>query len=254
MLVASSAQAPSSYHEILIAAKGHSSMSPTARVEYATRTGKAVNPYCPSACPILHQIYRELGDEKFTSRLSPAKLQIVRVPKEISLQDLQISFDFNENHEFVEEKHRLWLPESEQLKLEQETEEEAGPAKKSKKGKKRATDPPMRKIVVNRFPGKGFLLSDQAVALYARLSKMDPVADAERIRAKAVLQRDDPLLVAVVEKLGTAASATFSFIKIVKIPVDVKDWVIEQQEGLEHVAEKHLKWMPVLPQAGAAAQ
>lgn len=55
------------------------------------------------------------------------------------------------------------------------------------------------------------------------------------------LDRDDPVLVQVVRELGSAAGSRYSELKIVEIPSDV-EWIIEEYDGLEWVAEKHRTW------------
>jgi hypothetical protein len=55
------------------------------------------------------------------------------------------------------------------------------------------------------------------------------------------LDRDDPILVQVVQELGSEASGRFADLKVVEIPVDV-DWIIDEYDGLEWVAEKHRTW------------
>jgi hypothetical protein len=55
------------------------------------------------------------------------------------------------------------------------------------------------------------------------------------------LARDDPYLVAVVEEMGNKASGRHAELKVIEIPGDV-DWVIEEYDGNEWVAEKHRKW------------
>ena len=55
------------------------------------------------------------------------------------------------------------------------------------------------------------------------------------------LARDDPYLVAVVEEMGSEANGSHSDLKVVEIPGDV-DWIIEEYDGNEWVAEKHRKW------------
>lgn len=54
-------------------------------------------------------------------------------------------------------------------------------------------------------------------------------------------ERDDPVLVQVVEELGSKASGRHASLKIVDIPDDVK-WHIHEYDGLEHVAEDHRTW------------
>jgi hypothetical protein len=53
--------------------------------------------------------------------------------------------------------------------------------------------------------------------------------------------RDDPLLVQVVEELGSDASGRFSVLKIIEIP-DGIEWKIEEYDGAEWVSEKHHTW------------
>ena len=55
------------------------------------------------------------------------------------------------------------------------------------------------------------------------------------------IPRDDPDLVAVVERLGTAASGPHSLICIVEIP-DGVDWEMGDDSGYEYVVEKHRVW------------
>lgn len=56
------------------------------------------------------------------------------------------------------------------------------------------------------------------------------------------LDRTDPFLVQAVEELGTeAASGKYAKLKVVEIPDDVK-FVIEEYDGIEHIAEVHRTW------------
>lgn len=55
------------------------------------------------------------------------------------------------------------------------------------------------------------------------------------------IARDDPVLVQVVRELGEKADSRFSSLKVVEIPADV-EWIIEEYDGLEWVAEKHRTW------------
>lgn len=55
------------------------------------------------------------------------------------------------------------------------------------------------------------------------------------------LDRDDPVLVQVIKEMGTDASGRHADLKIVEIPADV-EWIIEEYDGLEWVAEKHRTW------------
>ena len=53
--------------------------------------------------------------------------------------------------------------------------------------------------------------------------------------------REDPDLIDVIEKIGVAADGFCATLKIVEIPGDV-DYVIEEYDGMEWVAEKHETW------------
>lgn len=55
------------------------------------------------------------------------------------------------------------------------------------------------------------------------------------------ISRHDPNLVRVVEELGEKANDAGSNLAIVEIPDDV-EYVIEEYDGYEHVAEKHRTW------------
>ena len=55
------------------------------------------------------------------------------------------------------------------------------------------------------------------------------------------IARDDPSLVAVVESLGEAANGACAKLEVTEIPADV-DWVIEEYDGLEWIAERHQTW------------
>lgn len=54
-------------------------------------------------------------------------------------------------------------------------------------------------------------------------------------------KRDDPNLVKVVEELGEKADGRCAHLKIVEIP-DGVDWIIEEYDGMEHIAEVHRTW------------
>ena len=55
------------------------------------------------------------------------------------------------------------------------------------------------------------------------------------------LKRDDPILVQVVEALGGEAGDAHADLKVVEIPDDV-EWIIQEYDGLEWVAEVHRTW------------
>lgn len=56
------------------------------------------------------------------------------------------------------------------------------------------------------------------------------------------LERDDPKLIAAIEKIGLKeSSGQHAELKIVEIPDDV-EWTIKEYDGIEWVAEKHQTW------------
>lgn len=89
-----------------------------------------------------------------------------------------------------------------------------------------------KRVVINECFG-GFSLSEQALKRYRELGGT--------VEYHRDIERDDPLLIQVVEELGEAANGRCAALKIVEIPSDV-EWQIEEYDGLEHVAEKHRIW------------
>jgi hypothetical protein len=55
------------------------------------------------------------------------------------------------------------------------------------------------------------------------------------------IARDDPFLVQTVLELGERANGRHSELRVVEVPGDV-DWVIEEYDGKEWVAESHRTW------------
>jgi hypothetical protein len=94
----------------------------------------------------------------------------------------------------------------------------------------------MPNIVINRCYG-GFGLSDAAMAEYRKLAN---IPDSEEFHYYD-LNRDDPLLVQVVEKLGESANGGYAELKIILVPDDVV-WKIEDYDGMEKVSEIHREW------------
>ncbi len=100
------------------------------------------------------------------------------------------------------------------------------------------------KVVINTQHG-GFHLSKSAIELYCQYMKeADPaseIIDSVAMKKFRVSNRADPILVRVVEQMGNNASGSFSLLKVVEIPDDVK-WTIEDYDGVEWVAEVHRTW------------
>jgi hypothetical protein len=212
-----------SYHKLLVAQEGFFLPSPTARYLYAEKKGVPITHHMALEDPVLHEVFEELGPERFCSRLSKCKLAFVLVPKENELQSLELMHDYVRDHEYIQQKHRVWGPES---KLEEDPLTQQ-----------------YRKVALNRCMGDGFKLSERAVQLYARLTKTDVETASAHIATK--LRRDDALLIAIIEKLGSAAASGFcSNIVVISIPASLQDWTVEEVEGREWIAEAHLKWLP----------
>ena len=55
------------------------------------------------------------------------------------------------------------------------------------------------------------------------------------------LDRNDPVLVQVVEELGKDANGDYAELRIVEIPDDVK-WEIDDYDGIETIHEVHRSW------------
>lgn len=223
-----------SYHKLLVAEKGRLHLSPTARYLYAEKRGVAVTHSIAIADPVLHEVLEELGPERFCSRLSKCTPGFVLVPKENELQSLELMHDYVRDHEYIQQRHRVWGPES-----------------KPEEDPMLTTLPQYRKVALNRCMGDGFKLSEQAVQLYARLTKTDVETASAHITTK--LRRDDALLIAIIEKLGSAAASGFcANIVVISIPASLQGWMVEEVEGREWIAESHLKWLPA-GRAGDAA-
>lgn len=115
-----------------------------------------------------------------------------------------------------------------------------------------------REIVVNACHG-GFGLSHEAEMEYLNrsgiaytLKDRESRDDTARFGPEIVvtndpywhvrdIPRDDPVLVQLVKDWGEEVNSGYSELKIVRIPGDV-DWVIDEYDGFEWVAEQHRTW------------
>jgi len=93
----------------------------------------------------------------------------------------------------------------------------------------------IRRIVINDCYG-GFGLSDKAMEKYKSMAGID-----DDLFYHYDIERDDPYLIKIVREMGAAANGDFSNLKIVEVPADV-DWIIQEYDGIEWVAEKHRTW------------
>jgi hypothetical protein len=86
-----------------------------------------------------------------------------------------------------------------------------------------------QKIVINTCYG-GFSLSNAALA-YLALKGIDVIN----------LDRSNPHLIEIMESLGEKAFGTFAELKVVEIPPEV-EYTIEENGGVEWIAERHRTW------------
>lgn len=91
------------------------------------------------------------------------------------------------------------------------------------------------KIAINTCFG-GFHLSEQAVFLLKEMGLKES-HEWESLKYGCGLERNDPRLISVIEKLGEEASSPGECVKIVEIPDDVKDWYITDYDGQETIRE-----------------
>lgn len=110
------------------------------------------------------------------------------------------------------------------------------------------------KVVINRCYG-GFSVSRKAVLLARKLSgnpkwggptiKGDIYDDGTKADCDYGyvygVERHDPILVQVVEKLGKKANGSLAELSVVEVPDGVK-YTIEDYDGIEHIAEEHRTW------------
>jgi len=55
------------------------------------------------------------------------------------------------------------------------------------------------------------------------------------------IEREDPLLVSIVEELGAESGGDCASLKVVEIPDDV-EWEVSEYDGNEHIAQVHETW------------
>ena len=101
-----------------------------------------------------------------------------------------------------------------------------------------------RKIIINDCYG-GFGLSGEAAHLFNSLKgeELLDVSEYDTYRSVTAnkVSRDDPILIEVFDMLGKRAAGELCELRIIEIPDDV-DWVIQEYDGNEWVAERHRVW------------
>ena len=93
----------------------------------------------------------------------------------------------------------------------------------------------IRRIVINDCFG-GYGLSEDALEEYKRMACIDDPEFTDQD-----IDRDDTYLVRLVEEWGERAEDNFAQLKIVEVPADV-DWIIQEYDGHEWIAERHRTW------------
>ena len=111
------------------------------------------------------------------------------------------------------------------------------------------------KIVINTATG-GFGLNDKGmseflsrkgVTFFTEQSKHKTtiyyVGEKREVFSDHDIDRGDPVLVALVETLGDdIAEVPYCHLRVVEIPDGVKWMVMEEEWGVEYVAEQHRTW------------
>lgn len=114
----------------------------------------------------------------------------------------------------------------------------------------------MPKVVVNSCFG-GFGLSHAAIMRYAELAKINLILAEGEIKSICHyykdeikddnywspydLERDDPILVQVVEEMGRSANGDCADLRIADVPDEIL-WYIDDYDGVETVREIHRTW------------
>jgi len=89
-------------------------------------------------------------------------------------------------------------------------------------------DFPKKKVVINACYG-GFVLSQKALDEYKKRSDRKDYYN---------IDRDDPVLIEIIEEMGKEADGLCSSLVVVEVPKFLK-YSIDEYDGLEWVAEEH---------------
>lgn len=112
------------------------------------------------------------------------------------------------------------------------------------------------KVVINQDFG-GFGLSNEAFERYLDLKGIEwcrvssngmasyyhagHINENDYYLCEYDIERNDPILVQVVEEMGDEANGIYSSLKVVEI-TDGVEWVIHEYDGVESIHEKHRIW------------
>lgn len=94
------------------------------------------------------------------------------------------------------------------------------------------------KVVINKRYG-GFSLSEEGMREYCTLKGCEWTPRTHVYEHN--IPRDDPDLVAVVEKLGERSWGRYAKLIVIEIPDDLL-WQVEEYDGMEHISEQHRTW------------
>jgi len=98
----------------------------------------------------------------------------------------------------------------------------------------------MTKIVINVCYGR-FEFSEEGQDRLTKLKGFKDTGPSSIWLKCHDIKRDDPILVKMIEEEGTDYNSHCSHLEVVEIPDDV-EWVIEEYDGYENIAEKHRTW------------
>jgi hypothetical protein len=115
----------------------------------------------------------------------------------------------------------------------------------------------VRRVVINSEHG-GFSISRAAELAYlertgtpytfqdredraATVSKGQYIMVNDQYWDGRTIKRDDPVLVDIVREMGEVADGDFASLRVVELPADV-DWIVEEYDGREWIAERHRTW------------
>lgn len=114
----------------------------------------------------------------------------------------------------------------------------------------------MPRVVVNACYG-GFELSHEAIMRYGELKNLNlicvndtsewnthyykDVEHEDNYFSTYDIEREDPILVQVVEELGKLADGRFAELRIADVPDDIQ-WYLDDYDGIETIREIHRTW------------
>ena len=101
--------------------------------------------------------------------------------------------------------------------------------------------PWLDKITRDVYGERAVIGDDRMMHHYSTLPVIDGEYEEGSYFSDSNIPRDDPVLVHLVEEMGEAANGRCAELEVVEIPNDV-DFAIEENDGMEWIAEKHRTW------------